>query len=240
MKRVLKKDGTCWVNIGDTYGGANSRASNGGRSGYGTEREGVYNRGIDKSLCMIPQRFAIEMINRGWLLRNVIIWHKPSCMPCSVKDRFTVDFEYMYFFVKNKKYYFEQQFDPIAAETIKRCKAGFQKGKTDKHAINSDMQNKYAGKLLNGEIKGRNKRIVWNINTEPFSDAHLAVYPPRLIETPIKAGCPIDGIILDPFIGSGTTALVSKKLQRHFVGIELNPEYVNIINKRLEEVSLLM
>lgn len=122
VKRVLKKDGTCWVNMGDSY------ASSGGASRHFGYQDPKYKNGRcgnyiepsafkqsvqPKSLCLIPQRFAIEMVNRGWILRNTLIWHKPNCMPSSAKDRFTVDFEYVYFFVKNKKYWFEQQFKEI-------------------------------------------------------------------------------------------------------------------------------
>src|SRR3990167_9428781 len=121
-KRILRKDGTCWINLGDTYwGGGNNRGS----SEDNLSEKQVSNRGArgqnqrewtkdfpNKSLCNIPARFSIEMQNRDWILRNVIIWHKPNCMPSSVKDRFTVDFEYLFFFVKNKKYWFETQYDP--------------------------------------------------------------------------------------------------------------------------------
>jgi len=158
VKRVLRKDGTCWVNLGDTYGGNNSRGSNGGRAGFGNEREGIFSRFESKNLCNIPSRFSIEMQNRGWILRNKIIWHKPNCMPSSVTDRFTVDFEEIFFFVKNKKYWFEQQFEGTQCQ----------------------------------DTKGRNKRTVWKIPTQPFPDAHFAVFPEKLVETPIKAGCPKD------------------------------------------------
>ncbi len=117
VKRVLRKDGTCWVNIGDTYwGGGQGGNDYPGKqvvpsSGYGHKAKG--NSYKSKSLVMIPFRFAIEMVNRGWILRNTIIWHKRNCMPSSVKDRFTVDFEYIFFFSKKKKYYFETQYEPI-------------------------------------------------------------------------------------------------------------------------------
>lgn len=249
IKRVLKKDGTCWVNIGDTYAGNNV---------------GSYNIPT-KSLCLIPQRFAIEMVNRGWILRNVIIWHKPNCMPSSAKDRFTVDFEYVYFFVKNKKYWFEQQFEKHKSSPH-GGKFGHN-GNKDNNFGNSDKERFY-------KEQGRNKRSVWAISTQPFSGAHFATYPEKLITPMIEAGCPkyvcnkcgkpiekiIDndkmentkqvgncvgyckcdrstdfdgGVVLDPFIGSGTTALVAKKLGRNYIGIELNPKYIEIANNRL-------
>ena len=167
-KRVLKDEGTLWVNLGDTYD-------------------------KNKSLLGIPFRFAIEMISRGWILRNTLIWHKNNVMPSSVKDRFTVDFEYLFFFSKQQKYYFEQQ----------------------------------------KEVNGRNKRTTFFVNPKPYSESHFAVYPEELIETPIKAGCPENGTVLDMFMGSGTTALVALKNNRNYVGIELNPEYIKIAEKRL-------
>lgn len=176
VKRVLKNEGTCWVNLGDTY------------------------KKSEKSLCIVPQRFAMEMINRGWLLRNIIIWHKPNAMPCAAKDRFTVDFEYIFFFTKSKRYYFEQQ-----KETSK-------------------------------EKIPRNKRCVWSICSKGIEGDHCAVYPEKLIETPLKAGCPENGIVLDPFMGSGTTALVALKQNKKYLGIELNPAYQKLAEKRIKEL----
>ena len=121
VKRVLRKDGTCWVNLGDSYNGSKTGNTNGtyknridkSKSWANSDSFKKAEQDIPaKSLCLIPQRFAIEMVNRGWILRNTIIWHKPNCMPSSAKDRFTLDFEYLYFFSKSKKYYFEQQFEP--------------------------------------------------------------------------------------------------------------------------------
>lgn len=226
IKRVLKKEGTCWVNIGDTYMG-NSSYSEKGRQGFGNDKIGMINKKqwVDpkyasagdsrlrarehvestniksKSLCMIPSRFAIEMINRGWILRNEIIWHKPNCMPSSVKDRFTVDFEKIFFFVKSKKYFFETQREPHNIESIKRDARGRYSDKLDKGEYSTSYKSEYVDynnlqeKLENGELRGvhpvgRNKRTVWDITTKGFSGAHFAVFPEKLIETPIKAGCP--------------------------------------------------
>lgn len=237
VKRVLRKDGTCWVNLGDTYGGNNSRGSNGGRAGFGNEREGIFSRFESKNLCNIPSRFSIEMQNRGWIMRNKIIWHKPNCMPSSVTDRFTVDFEEIFFFVKNKKYWFEQQLEPWQDNNpndINRAINGHKKynGKfkdEDKKGSFAFSESKVAG----DPRKGRNKRTVWKIPTQPFPDAHFAVFPEKLVETPIKAGCPKDGIVLDPFMGSGTVALKALKENRRFVGIEINPKYIDMANERI-------
>jgi len=255
VKRVLKKEGTCWVNLGDTYGTKSGSAFENDNLSKKTAEEVSKTTGINKAnelrgtspemhkcLCQIPSRFAIEMTNRGWILRNEIIWHKPNCMPSSVKDRFTVDFEKIFFFVKSKKYWFEQQYEPIS-ETYAN----------DKRADGVLRQRMYpnskyvkAGMIQLEEVhshtrnlNGRNKRTVWKITTKPYKEAHFATYPEQLCETPIKAGCPKDGIVLDPFFGAGTTGLVAQKLKRNYIGIELNPEYIKIAEQRLRQEVLL-
>jgi len=257
IKRVLKDEGTCWVNLGDTY--------NAHSMGNCSDEDMELQKGLgdnwkkqrnckpnlpDKSLCNIPARFSIEMQNRGWILRNVIIWHKPNCMPCSVKDRFTVDFEYLFFFVKNKKYWFETQYENLVDTSYKdkRIDKGLVKHKKGKEFLKQDLtgnptytgfnerykKSQYAinGTCINSF--GRNKRCVWTITTQPFKEAHFATYPEELCYTPIKAGCPEKGIVLDPFFGSGTTGLVALKLNRNFIGIELNPNYIEIAKNRLK------
>lgn len=253
VKRVLRNDGTLWVNIGDTYMG-NSSYSAKGRQGFGNDKIGMMNKKqwldpknptptklrarehvesgqiIEKSLCQIPSRFAIEMSNRDWILRNEIIWHKPNCMPSSVKDRFTVDFEKVFFFVKSKKYYFETQYEKaIWAEKDARSKIKGGKLSGGKTATGNYATNRVA--YSNGGMK--NKRAVWTVTTKPFKEAHFATYPETLIEPMIKAGCPKGGIVLDPFFGAGTTGLVAKKLGRNYLGIELNPEYIKIAEERI-------
>lgn len=235
VKRVLKKTGTCWVNLGDTFSGAGSGQKDTGKAVYeGSDfRKNPTKTFLpDKSLCNIPARFSIEMQNRGWILRNVIIWHKPNCMPSSVKDRFTLDFEYLFFFVKNKHYFFEPQFEAVKAETLERYKHPFK-------CLTGNFTSLQRGENITEKIKlnvgnGRNKRCVWSINSQPFSGAHFAVFPEELIETPIKAGCPKDGLVLDPFMGSGTTAVVSKRLGRNWLGIDLNPKYIELAEARLK------
>ena len=126
VKQVLKDEGTIWVNLGDTYSSNKSGESN--KQMVQLKRKPV--EGLPtKSLVMIPFRFAIEMVNRGWILRNTIIWHKRNCMPSSAKDRFTVDFEYLFFFSKKKKYYFETQLEDLADITKSRLKSGKWKSK---------------------------------------------------------------------------------------------------------------
>lgn len=300
VKRVLKKDGTCWVNLGDTYGCGSGGWNEKSKSVNGSVI-GRKSLGFEKSLCQIPSRFAIEMTDRGWILRNEIIWYKHNCMPSSVKDRFTVDFEKLFFFVKNKKYYFDTQFEPYIQELdrwggLYKRRALNEKLDSAKKANANSLAR--AGRDMRPNEQGRNKRTVWEINTKGFSEAHFATFPEALVETPIKAGCPEficvkcgkakekitissgtlrdgnrrqtqvgdhykicsgkdlanhklknpdkiiytdcycnaafeGGLVLDPFFGSGTTGVVAKKLNRNYIGIELNPEYIEIAERRL-------
>ena len=175
-KRVLKDEGTLWVNLGDSYG-----------AGTGD---------FNKSLVGIPFRFATEMLERGWTLRNTIIWHKRNCMPSSIRDRFTVDFEYVFFFSKNKKYFFNQQFEPHTSgdENTKRVFKVGTKGhsqlikKEIAHGKRSEKEDEDI--IMKYGEHGRNKRAVWTVNTKAFTEAHFATFPEDLITTPILAGCP--------------------------------------------------
>jgi len=369
VKRVLKKEGSCWVNIGDCYGGYQGK--NHGYPDRKNESADIpqitRSKTTAKSLLCVPEIFLIEMIKRGWLIRNKIIWFKRNVMPSSASDRFTIDYEMLYFFVKQKKYYFEQQFEPLSEATIKdinkrRNMATLTGEHGSKHFDNPDSpyssqktnrdrrefvgnkipysvqprdkefvdyrklpKLKLLSKRLNEERKridltieyietifesqaphhwfsaesypsvedwnklkdigfrlpefdkqmtevfkkssekkyalmppiggkkhlanknptysgnqpewneyGRNKRCVWQINTKPSNVKHFAVFPEELVETPIKAGCPEGGIILDSFFGSGTTGLVALKQNKKFIGIELNPEYIEIAKNRLK------
>ncbi len=242
VKRVLKKSGTCWVNMGDTYNsggnyrddGSSGRKYKYNRIEFGRVQNDKKAQGIpEKCLCQIPSRFAIEMVNRGWTLRNEIIWYKRNCMPSSARDRFTVDFEKIFFFVKSKKYWFEQQYECFAQSTFERVKHNFNKNKGDIASGVKVGGMRHFQSHFNRK-SGRNKRTVWDITTKPFKGAHFAVYPEELCETPIKAGCPVGGVVLDPFAGAGTTGVVSKRLGRDFIGIELNPEYFEMARKRIE------
>ena len=263
-QRTLKKTGTCWVNIGDTYGGSGNSSSHKKDTknlGYTTSDMGASKgncnatRGMEKCLLQIPHRFAIEMCNRGWKLRNTIIWHKNNCMPSSVNDRFTVDFEYVFFFVKSRRYHFEQQFEKLKEESKRRAMRGNNQNKYSDdnhlpigvHVNTMSKKREYKGynnmesAIANGETvlnpKGRNKRTVWNINPKPFKEAHFAVFPEKLIETPIKAGCPKDGVVMDPFMGSGTTARACKRLGRDYIGFDLNTDYVDLSIKLTKKVQ---
>jgi DNA modification methylase len=321
VRRVLKDTGTCWVNISDSYaGGKPGQGGSGKKSGLNCKRnnDGTFHENNHsvvrfktkklkydvkpKSLLGVPERFVLEMQTRGWIRRNTIIWHKPKCMPSSVKDRFTVDFEYLYFFSKKPKYYFEQQTEPLEAPHYLKRTSNNSQGNGEKAS---------SVRFGSPNINGRNMRTVWRITTKPYKQAHFAVFPEDLIETPIKAGCPTQicnqcqtprikeysygddkfeggsgkagrtpedmansgkwqgdnvgrvklgpvarektlkgytdcgcgtdfhpGVVLDPFMGSGTTAAVSKRLGRNYIGIELNPEYIPLIKERLSNVDV--
>lgn len=196
VKRVLKKEGTCWVNLGDTY---YTKSGSAFENDTICNRTNVENKGInrannlrgngllpEKCLCQIPSRFAIEMCNRGWILRNKIIWYKRNCMPSSVSDRFTVDFEEIFFFIKSKKYWFEQQFVPHTKIDSRRNERIVYDGKGNPDTRQFSGGANYLGQGVNG----RNMRCVWDITTKGYPDAHFAIYPEDLVVTPIKAGCP--------------------------------------------------
>jgi site-specific DNA-methyltransferase (adenine-specific) len=245
VKRVLKNEGTLWVNIGDTYytksgtgfleDNLNPKNEDEVSSSTGINKANEI-RGLgllpEKSLCNIPSRFSIEMQDRNWILRNEIIWHKNSVIPSSADDRFTVDFEKLYFFVKQRKYYFEQQLEKYTVP-INRW------GGEDLIADGSSSwdegtgQTTYRNRSIRPNPEGRNMRTTWSINPKPTPEAHFATFPQKLVAVPILSGCPEHGIVLDPFIGSGTTAIVARKFNRNYIGIELNPKYIEIANNRL-------
>ena len=214
VKRVLTKEGTLWLNLGDSYAGNCSRTSS-GRAGMGKEREGIYSRsgkGLkSKDLVGIPWRVAFALQADGWYLRQDIIWHKPNPMPESVTDRCTKSHEYIFLLSKSPKYYYDH-------EAIKeRC-------------AESNIEDDFM----------RNKRSVWTVNTKPYPEAHFATFPKKLIRPCIRAGCPKGGVVLDPFGGSGTTAEVANELQRDAILCELNPEYCELIEKRLSLTQMEM
>ncbi len=203
VKRVLKTDGTLWLNIGDSY-------TSGGRTWRDADKKNIARamsyrpptpQGLKpKDLIGVPWKIAFALQNDGWYLRSDIIWHKPNCQPESVKDRPTQSHEYIFLLSKQENYYYD-------CEAIKE-------------------------KSTDG-LGSRNKRTVWSVNTEPYKEAHFAVFPTKLIAPCILAGSKENSWILDPFLGSGTVGEVSLKLNRKFVGIELNPEYAKIAQNRI-------
>ena len=229
--RILKPTGTIWVNLADAYNTDrlvidDPKSRN---EVYGTEAGKKRIKSIGrKSLLNIANRFAIAMTERGWIERNEIIWRKPNAMPVSVKDRFTIDFEKIFFFTKEEKYYFEQQFEELAVPNPSKSRFGGNKACGYGNKI-------YSGREYLRASKGRNKRTVWSISTKPFKGAHYAVFPPEIPEICINAGSPVGGIVMDIFMGSGTTALVAEKLRRRWIGIDLGKDYCEITKKRILE-----
>jgi len=246
--RVLKDDGTLWLNLGDTYAAARSyQVVDSGRKDVGNKIGCSIPPGLkQKDLVGIPWRVAFALQSDGWYLRQDIIWHKPNPMPESVKDRCTKAHEYIFLLSKSAKYHYDHETikEPVAESTIGRGPVDFggkkgreyQPDKTDPNFRNGKEQWGRTFDYKDSCKNGRNKRSVWTVSTKPFSGAHFAVFPPALIEPCILAGCPEGGTVLDPFIGSGTTALVAYKHDRKFLGIELSEEYLkDIIVLRIEQ-----
>lgn len=212
-----------------------------------------------KDLIGIPWRLAFALQADGWWLRQDIIWQKLNPMPESVRDRCTKSHEYIFLLSKSAKYYFNSQAiaEPVANSMIERCLQDLdhQQGSARVPGkMNDNMKaclpryvgNKYTAsekfhRTKSGDIYEarplRNKRSVWTVSTKPFKDAHFATFPDTLIVNCIKAGCPPEGVVLDPFIGSGTTAVVALREGRQYVGIELNPEYIGIAEKRIAGIK---
>lgn len=267
IHRVLKDTGTVWINLGDTYGSFRGKS---GCHADKFERNGRANKDVvsvkhvvdrpnkssfEKCLLLIPHRFAIGCIDKGWILRNDIIWAKRNGMPESVTDRLTKKHEYFFFMVKNEKYYFDLDGirDNHKTASIERYKYEFN-GNPD--GLDRDQSGRPQGKMRNKAKEsygigtnnfseglrpethpnGKNPGSVsdfWDIPTKPNKDKHFASYNTALIDKPIVAGCPVGGIILDPFCGTATTGCRAIDLQRKFIGIEGSAEYVKIGNKKL-------
>lgn len=176
--------------------------------------------------------------NNLYFLANGIWTHNSNAMPSSAEDRFTVDFEYLYFFTKSTKYYFEKQLEPYDGPINRWGGVGID-GNGESLWDEGTGQTTYTRERnLRPNPEGRNKRTVWSINTEGYKGAHFAVFPRKLVETPIKAGCPEGGVVLDCFAGSGTTCRVAYDLKRKYVGVELNPEFMALAEKRLAQQNL--
>jgi DNA modification methylase len=242
---VLEDDGTLWVNIGDSYCNSNGFA----RASPEYQREGRNNmpandRKLDKlhatglktkDLIGIPWMLAFALRADGWYLRQDIVWSKPNPMPESVQDRCTKAHEYIFLLSKSHKYHFDHVAikEPMKGEPEARDKnaEGYQ-------ADYSKGDRFSKGERVFGADGMANKRSVWTVNTKPYSGAHFAVFPTELIEPCILAGAPLGGIVLDPFMGSGTTAQVAQDLGRQYLGCELNPEYGKLQKKRTAQTSL--
>ena len=247
VRRVLRDDGTLWVNIGDSYNAA-------GRTGHGTrvgDKQGsnrASSTGADacrpsvaglkeKDLIGIPWRVAFALQADGWYLRQDIIWHKPNPMPESVRDRCTKAHEYVFLLSKSERYFF----DDAAIKEPETMKP--QRRLTPRKANpNAKVHGMPAYRQQEGGTGGgmRNRRSVWTVATRPYKGAHFATFPTDLIEPCILAGAPAGGVVLDPFFGSGTTGQVAQALGRAFIGIELNEAYKPLQDERLRQTSLLL
>jgi len=247
LKDKLTEDGTVWVNLGDSYnshtayaktcGGITKKRLENDPSAVSTiPQRQSQKHAPDKCLLLIPHRFAIGMIDRGWILRNDIIWAKPNGMPESVTDRFSKKHEFIFLFVKSKKYYFDLEGikNPLKGASLERMQYCYGH-KTEKQIEGRKQDGRPIG--FKDHLKGANPGDVsdfWAITTKPNSTNHYASYNSQLIDKPIIAGCPKGGTILDPFAGTGTTLVRAMQLERKGIGIEGNPEYAKIAEKNIE------
>ena len=244
VRNVLTDDGTLWVNLGDSY--YNYRPGKG--QSYPKQSVSKTNQDLptqcnkrgnkleglkEKDLIGIPWMFAFAMRSDGWYLRQDIIWHKPNPMPESVKDRCTKSHEYIFLLSKNKKYYYDNE---AIKEPVKKDWGTRDRTQGKYHNPGSGLV-PHSG--LSKSYDRKNKRDVWSITNKPYKGSHFAVFPPDLITPCILAGSEKGDIILDPFMGSGTTAMVAKQLGRDYIGCELHEEYSNLIDQRVpvEEVA---
>lgn len=300
VRRVLRSDGTCWINMGDSYandgkwgGSTGGKHASGLHGNTSVGRTKTHTGLKPKDLMMMPHRLAIALQDDGWWVRQDIVWSKPNPMPESVRDRCTKSHEYIFLLTKSERYYYNadaikepvvgdpdaprnrwdtKDYDVPGQKPQKRTSRGVGFGhgtdaaqrhrgrvRTAGNVNPAKSQIAYeegdnrhrtkAGLLAYAqrtrsdtsdlELSGRNKRSVWMMATHSFPEAHFATFPPELPETCIKAGCPPDGIVLDPFFGAGTTGLVADRLQCDCIGIELNPAYAEMARRRIQAESTL-
>lgn len=255
VHRVLKDEGTLWVNLGDSYACSNGRwggtknlsssESTSPGSSAQMPRPHSWEHSVikPKDLIGIPWSLALALRAEGWYLRQDIIWEKKNCQPESVKDRCTKAHEYIFMLSKMPKYYYDinsiREPHKSMDDLLRRVKNGKAEWKTVKAQAGSPFAMSGTGKdrRKNYHPLGRNKRTVWTVNLTKTKEAHFATYPEQLIADCVKAGCPEGGVVLDPFMGSGTSAVVALKNKRQYVGIELNPEYIEMAQRRIALVK---
>ena len=274
VRRVLRDDGTCWLNLGDSYAAQRSGTAMpaetlaGGFGGQVVDGRGSRGRGDvepdavagrarratgtgpkhrdaaaiglkHKDLVGIPWRVAFALQADGWWLRQDIIWHKPNPMPESVRDRCTKAHEYVFLLTKSERYYYDADAVSEAVACVrgpgnkKPLKGVEEDG--EKHRTRAGLHKAAERWREEGPPESRNRRSVWTVTTKPYSGAHFAVMPSDLVEPCIKAGCPEEGMVLDPFAGSGTTLAVAAELGRSAIGCELNPEYIALAERRIKD-----
>lgn len=247
VRRVLRNDGTLWLNLGDSYasyrdGKATPDTTRGKETGTLVPKGSAKNRMAStfagtnikhKDLIGIPWRVAFALQADGWYLRQDIIWAKPNPMPESVADRCTKAHEYVFLLSKSPKYYFD-------SEAIKEPATSTDNSNRNRDITklnNTPGRTRMAG-LTTNHYTERNRRSVWTVATKPYKESHFATFPEKLIEPMVLAGAKEGDTVLDPFMGAGTTALVAKKLGRKYAGIDLNPDYIKIAEKRLVQEYL--
>jgi len=218
-RRVLKPTGSLWMVLGDKY--------------------------INGCQLGLPWRVALALQEHEWILRSDVIWHKPNAMPSSVKTRPTTDHEYVFFMTQQQKYYYDA--DAIREPHVtfskeSRMRGGrghfFQRGSTPEKGKNRGDSNLHDGRWDQAfHPQGRNKRTVWSISLSKVREAHFAVFPESLVETCLKASCPPGGLVLDPFLGSGTVGLVARRLERHYLGIDCMPDYCDMAQRRIDALK---
>lgn len=241
VRRVLRPDGTLWVNMGDSYATrSGAQPPTNTRNAYGHTAKRPPSGYKYKDLMGIPWMLAFALRADGWYLRQDIIWHKTNAMPESVRDRCTKAHEYIFLLSKSERYYFDAAAirEPCGTKGNARTFRGggaYTGGRTFQN--NSRVARESHGNIANGAGR-RNKRSVWSIATAQCKAAHYATFPERLVEPCILAGSPVSGTVLDPFAGSGTTGVMAKRLQRNFVGVEINPEYCRIAEDRIAMAEL--
>jgi DNA modification methylase len=246
VKRVLRDDGTCWVNLGDTYfGDSPTRAKSSEAFSETWDKTQTRSRGgkrrsaarlgdlKPKDLVGIPWMVAFALRADGWYLRAEIIWSKNNPMPESVRDRPTKSHEQIFLLAKSERYHYD-------ADAVREphTALGRPPGNKSRIYFDRDPQHHNGHKRRPEQAKsfhalGRNKRSVWTVATAPYSEAHFATFPPKLIEPCVLAGAPAGGLVLDPFMGAGTVGVVARRHSRHYLGIELNPAYVEMAERRI-------
>jgi len=246
--RVLKPSGTLWLNIGDSYAGSGKGPMSLAMAGNGKNKM-LYEKnskvhevpkkwsGIKpKDMIGIPWMLAFSLREKGWYLRSDIIWRKTNCLPESVKDRPTKCYEHIFLLAKSRNYYYDykaiqEPLKEVSKERYKRGRSNHSKYALEKIQQNINCQH---NNFSSFDQEFRRKRDVWELSTNTYRmNEHFAMYPEKLIEPCIKAGCPKGGIVLDPFFGSGTTGVVAKKLGRQYIGIEMNPKYCELSGQRI-------
>ena len=250
LRRLLKPTGTLWLNMGDSYhngdkGGHERKTTGKQATSRGTVKglnaSRTWQHGLKpKDLVLMPARLALALQADGWWVRSEIIWHKPNPMPESIRDRPTKAHEQIYLLTKSDRYFydFEGSLEPVSENTHARMGRGAGWRKADLGTVGVEKQNPSFDAAVCLRVAMRNTRDVWTLPTEAYRGAHFAVFPTELARRCIVAVCPPGGVVLDPFSGSGTVAVVTRSLQRRFIGVELNPAYIALAARRLRQPVL--